>query len=311
MEDARALPAAMSDFDKSAEEERRLRNLNSVARHLVYPAEAPDRAAPQEPSRLRQKLAWLGSLGIFAAFVLGKLKLIIPLLKFAKFGTLLSMLVSVWAYALFWGFPFALGFVLLIFVHEMGHLIVMRQQGIRAGAPMFIPFVGAAIAMKSLPRNAYVEALVGIGGPVLGSVGALLCLFIGWMSGELIWYALANVGFLINLFNLIPISPLDGGRIVGVISRWLWLVGYATGIAVFLATFSPILLLILLLGLFNIKQVIRGPSEDYFKIAPKKRITIGVAYFSLIILLVIAMRTTEVPLQPIQHSAPDARSEAF
>jgi len=301
----------MNEFDRSAEQERRLRNLNSVARHLVDPPEAPARAATQEPSRLRQKLAWLGPLGILAAFVLGKLKLIIPLLKFAKFGTLLSMLVSVWAYALFWGFPFALGFVLLIFVHEMGHLIVMRQQGIRAGAPMFIPFVGAAIAMKSLPRNAYVEALVGIGGPILGSVGALLCLLIGWMSGELIWYALANVGFLINLFNLIPISPLDGGRIVGVISRWLWLVGYAIGIAVFLATFSPILMLILLLGLFNIKQVIRGPSEDYFKIPREKRLTIGIAYFSLIILLVLAMRTTEAPLQPISHSAPETRSEVF
>jgi len=305
----------MSDTGRSADEERRLRNLNAVARHLVDPSEAPTSQAEPVPannhSTLRRKLAWLGPIGIFLAFALGKLKLIIPLLKFAKFGTLLSMLVSVWAYALFWGFPFALGFVLLIYVHEMGHLVVMRQQGIRAGAPIFIPFVGAAIAMKSLPRNAYVEALVGIGGPVLGSIGALACLMVGWVTGELFWYALAKVGFLINLFNLIPISPLDGGRIVGVISRWLWLVGYAVGIAVLIATRWPILFLILLIGLFNIRQVIRGPSEDYFKIATEKRLTIGVAYFSLIILLVVAMWTTEKPLAPMQQTAPDSRSEAF
>ena len=96
------------------------------------------------------------------ALVLGKLKLLLPLLKLAKFSTFLTMLLAVWLYAQIWGFPFAIGFVLLIFVHEMGHALVMMHQGIHAGAPVFIPFVGAVIAMKSMPRNAYIEALVGI-----------------------------------------------------------------------------------------------------------------------------------------------------
>lgn len=211
-----------------------------------------------------------------AALLLGKLKLLIPALKFAKFGSLITVLVTVWVYAQIWGFAFALGFVLLIFVHEMGHAVAMRQQGIRAGAPVFIPFVGAVIAMKEIPRNAYVEAYIALGGPALGTAGAIVCLAVGAVTGSLFWYALASTGFLINLFNMIPISPLDGGRVVGVLSRWIWVVGYVVGIAVFLATQSPILFLILLLGLFTLGRTVRGPRPGMWTAAqPLARIAAG------------------------------------
>jgi len=229
------------------------------------------------------------------------LKFLIPLLKFTKLSTLVSMFVAVWAYALFFGLPFAVGFVLLIFVHELGHGLVMQQQGIRAGAPLFIPFVGAVIAMKSLPRDAYVEALVGIGGPILGSVGALFCLVVAWITGSTLWYALANTGFLINLFNLLPISPLDGGRIVGVISRWLWIAGYAIGIVVFFVTYSPILFLILLLGLFSLRRTISGPRKGYFDVDPAKRMAIGATYFGLVALLALGMWVSSAPLESISR----------
>ena len=207
------------------------------------------------------------------------------------------MLISVGFYMQVFGLPFAIGFVLLIFVHEMGHVVVLKQQGIPAGAPVFIPFVGAAIAMRGIPRNAYVEALVGIGGPILGSLGALVCLLAGWVTGSAFWYALASVGFMINLFNLLPISPLDGGRIAGVISRWLWVVGYIAGGIVFFVTRSPILFLILLLGLFNLKNTIRGPRQDYFAVDKSKRLGIGVLYFGLMIALVIGMWALDGPLE--------------
>jgi Zn-dependent protease len=210
------------------------------------------------------------------------------------------MLLAVWAYAQLWGAAFAAGFVLLIFVHEMGHAVAMRRMGIRAGAPVFIPFVGAVISMKSLPRNAWVEAVVGIGGPVLGSLGALVCLVLGWTFDSLFWYALASTGFLINLFNLIPISPLDGGRIVGVVGRWLWIAGYAVGITVFLVTYSPILFLILLLGLFTLGRTIRGPSKDYFQVEPRKRVIMGAAYFVLLALLTLGMWTADRPLAQLR-----------
>ena len=279
--------------------ERRLRNLQAVARHHASPR-TRETAPPRLSARWKRKLATLGPLGVVAIFVLGKFKLLLPLLKFVKISTLLTMLLAVWAYAMLWGLPFAVGFVLLIFVHEMGHVVVLRHQGIHAGAPVFIPFVGAVIAMKSLPRNAYVEALVGIGGPVLGSLGALACLIVAWIADSLFWYALASTGFLINLFNLIPISPLDGGRIVGVISRWLWAVGYAIGIVVFLATFSPILGLILVLGLFGLGRSIRGPRPDYYEVDRSKRRAMGLAYFSLLILLTLGMRVADAPLRQLR-----------
>ncbi len=286
--------------------ERRLRNLEAVARHRATLHEEPSAAngpTGPKPAAWKRRLAALGPLGLLVLFVLGKLKFLVPLLKVTKLSTLVTMGLAVWVYAQFWGVAFAAGFVLLIFVHELGHALVMRQQGIHAGAPVFIPFVGAVIAMKSLPRNAWVEALVGIGGPVLGSVGALVCLIVGWLGGGLYWYALAWTGFMLNLFNLIPISPLDGGRIVGVISRWIWVAGYAVGIAVFLVTYSPILFLILLLGLFGLGRTVRGPRQGYFQVEPVKRWTMGAAYFGLLALLALGMWAANAPLESLQQEA--------
>ncbi len=286
--------------------ERRLANLRAVAEHHRggrKVADEPRVADTSARSPWRKRLAALGPIGLLLAFVLGKAKLIVTMIKFTKLSTLLSMFVAVWAYALFWGLPFALGFVLLIFVHELGHALVMQQQGIRAGAPVFIPFVGAVIAMKGIPRNAYVEALVGIGGPILGSLGALFCMIVGWVTGSAFWYALAYTGFLLNLFNLLPVSPLDGGRIVGVISRWLWVVGYAVGIAVLIYTRSPILFLVLLLGLFGLGRTIRGPRKDYFEVAPAKRISMGIAYFALLALLALGMQATDRTLTEVRDDA--------
>jgi Zn-dependent protease len=291
-------------------ESRDVRNLRIVARHLARggataPTPAAQAAGTQAAGseagthpRSRPNRGWKrwGPLGVAAGFILGKLKLLLPLIKFAKLGTLVTMLVALWVYAQIWGFAFALGFILLIFVHEMGHALVMRQQGIRTGAPVFIPFVGAVIAMKEMPKNAYVESLVALGGPAVGTAGAFVCLLVGAATGSLFWYALASTGFLINLFNMIPLSPLDGGRIVGVISRWIWVVGYAVGIAVFLVTHSPILFLILLLGLFGLGRTLRGPRPGYYDVAPAARRFISLAYFGLLVIMVLGMWTADRPL---------------
>jgi len=287
--------------------ERRIRNLQAVARHQTRPSAASSSAGalPEgPPPAWKRRLAVLGPIGAVLIFIVTKVELLLPLLKFTKLGTLVTMLVAVWAYALYWGLPFAVGFVLLIFVHEAGHAIAMKRLGLEAGAPVFIPFVGAVIAMKSVPRDAYVEAVVGIGGPLLGSLGALVCLVVAWASGSLFWYSLASTGFLINLFNLIPISPLDGGRIVGVISRWLWVAGYAVGIVVFFATRSPILFLILLLGLFTLGQTVRGPRQRYFDVAPARRLAMGVAYFGLLAALALGMWVADRPLEALRTNLP-------
>lgn len=238
-----------------------------------------------------------GTIGVLLAFVLSKFKWVLMLVKFAKLKTLLTMLIAVWAYGSIWGVPFAIGFVLLIFIHELGHGLVMRQQGIPAGAPVFIPFVGAVIAMKGMPRNAYVEALVGIGGPALGTVAAIICLGIGWATQSQFWYALASTGFLINLFNMLPISPLDGGRIAGVISRWLWPVGFGLGGFLFYKTQSPLLFLILLLGAITFFRMLKQQNADYYNVDVKRRTVIALSYFGLIAIMAMGMWIAEKPLQ--------------
>src|SRR5207302_3761276 len=120
--------------------------------------------------------------------------------------------VSVAAYSLFFGWTFALGIVVLLFVHEMGHVIQLRREGIKASAPTFIPFFGAFIAAKSLGDNAVAEARVGLAGPILGSIGSAACILVWHATGSDIWRALAFTGFFLNLFNLLPVVPLDGRR---------------------------------------------------------------------------------------------------
>src|SRR5207247_8044839 len=159
--------------------------------------------------------AWV-ALGALGALLLKFKALLLSILKFLpillKTGG--SMFLTIGLYVMAWGWWFALGFVLLIFVHECGHLLAAKRVGLKVGAPVFIPFMGAFIALKEAPRNAWIEAQVGIGGPLLGTAGAAMCDGLYLVSGYALFRALAYTGFLLNLFNLAPIGVLDGGRIV-------------------------------------------------------------------------------------------------
>src|SRR4029077_4763430 len=190
------------------------------------------KAPSEETAWSREKKAFgpLAVVGVVIAKFFAKLKFILlPLLKFLpillKSGG--TMLLMVWIYTQIWGWQFALGFVLLLFVHESGHLVVAKKFGLKVGAPVFIPFMGAFIALKEAPRNAWIEACVGIGGPMLGSFGALICNVLGELFQAPLFIALAWFGYFLNLFNLTPVGMLDGGRIVTALSRWLWLPGFA------------------------------------------------------------------------------------
>ena len=274
-----------------------------------YAPRAPLQRPP--PRKSRGLLGRLGSIGILLAVVLGKAKWLVAGAKFLKFKTLITMVASVGAYSLLFGWKFALGFVLLIFVHEMGHALALHRQGIPAGAPVFVPFLGAVIAMKGRPRDAWVEAIVGIGGPILGTVGAAVCLVVGIVTDSMIWYALASTGFLLNLFNMIPISPLDGGRIAGSISRWFWVVGYAIGVPLFFKTGSPILALILLLGLFTIYKLWKAPITGYYDIDPWKRVAMGSAYFLSLAVMVLGMAAADAPLEGVVQTTSLASGPAI
>lgn len=237
-------------------------------------------------------------------------KLIAPLIAFVfivlKFGGLLlklkvvttgaSMLVSVAAYAWIWGLPFAIGFVLLIFVHELGHVLELRRQGVPASAPLFIPFVGALIGMKELPDDAWKEARVALAGPILGSVGAAACWIAGEAMGSDLLVGLAYTGFLLNLFNLIPIVPLDGGRAAGALHPALWFAGLLMILGLLVVAFNPILLIIVVLGGIDLwgRWRSRGEDADYYRLTAGKRAAVAATYLGLVVALGLAMSATYV-----------------
>jgi Zn-dependent protease len=217
-------------------------------------------------------------------------KLLLLLFTGAKFGKLLltggSMLVSVFAYALLFGWRYAVGFVLLLFVHEMGHYIAARQRGLNVGAPTFIPFVGAWVELKDMPHDAETEAYVGLGGPLLGTVGALACYFIARDQDSKLLLAIAYSGFFLNLFNLIPLSPFDGGRITAVLSPRIWLLGVPVLVALFFWRPSPMLILMALLAAPQLLKAIRYKSDSeeaqtYYAASAATRFEYGFYYLAL------------------------------
>src|SRR5438093_6493587 len=123
------------------------------------------------------------------------------------------MVISFGAYLLLGPWWFALGLVVLLFVHEMGHVLEARRQGLPVSVPVFIPFMGALITMKQMPHDAWREARLAIAGPILGSLGALAVYAVGVAEDSQKLKALAFLGFFLNLFNLLPVIPLDGGRV--------------------------------------------------------------------------------------------------
>lgn len=251
----------------------------------------PERRGPREI--LRRIWAPVAAAG---AFLLKFGAIIFKLKVFTVAG---SMIVSVGAYALLGGWWFGLGLVLLIFVHEMGHVLELRHQGVPASAPLFIPFFGAVVGMKKMPENAWKEARVALAGPLLGTVGALVVWAIGHHYNSRFLIAMAFVGFLINLFNLLPVVPLDGGRAVAALHPALWGVGLAGLIALEIFRPNPILPIIILLGGLELWRRWKGRHdpqyEGYYKVPPAQRAAVFVVYVGLAAFLVFAMNATHVP----------------
>jgi Zn-dependent protease len=241
----------------------------------------------------------LAAIGILLVKLGAKLKLLLVALpKIKLFTTSASMLVSIAAYSLIWGWKFAAGFVVLILIHEMGHVLQLRREGIEASAPMFIPFLGAAVAMKKMPDDAAAEARVGLAGPVLGSLGCLIPLALYAATGAEIWKALAFSGFFINLFNLLPMLPLDGGRAMAALSPKMWIAGFLALLAFAIAFPNPIILIIVLLGGFETYRRWKGrgsaEAQAYYRVKPRTRAAIATVYIGLALALVVGMDLTHV-----------------
>lgn len=222
--------------------------------------------------------------------------LIFQALKLAKFSKILipviSIIFSIGAYAMLYGWPYSIGFVGLIFCHEMGHYIAARQKKLSVGLPTFIPFLGAWIELKEQPVNAETEAYVAYAGPLIGTLTSFALYYWGRNNGSGLILALAQAGFIINLFNLIPLHPLDGGRITAVISPRLWFLGVPLLIALWFYQQSPMLIAVALL---TFPQLIKAWNYDpslpeyrnYYDVPNMVRFEYGILYLGLAIILAL------------------------
>ena len=218
-------------------------------------------------------------------------------LPLALAKTIGSMVISIIVYTLMWkeahgltyALKFATGFCLLMLIHELGHVFAMRYFGLSASPPIFIPFLGALINLRQMPRNALEEAVVGIGGPVTGTIGAAITYWIYLRTGSHLMLELARFGFLLNLFNMLPVPPLDGGRITAAVSPFIWIPGLLLAAALIafdyfvLGQFNPILILLLVMAWPRIKRVLidRQHNAPYYQIGWKATWAMGIAYVLL------------------------------
>jgi len=224
------------------------------------------------------------------------MKLILLALAFLKFGKIAAtggtMALSLIIYAQIFGWAYAAGFIALLFAHEMGHYIAARQRGLNVGAPMFIPFVGAYINLKQQPMNVETEAYVAFAGPFVGALAAFAVYFYAREVDSRLWLAVSYAGFFLNFFNLLPVSPLDGGRITAILSPRIWLVGAPLLLALLFYRPSPALILIVIVAIPQLLAAWRYDPRDpqniaYYNATPELRLEYGAMYFGLAAVLAV------------------------
>ena len=229
----------------------------------------------------------------FGKAILLWLKFVLPGLKFAKLGLIFSklfatggtMLLSMWFYALQWGWAFAAGFVISILIHELGHVYFAWRLGIPVTAPIFIPGMGALILHKSAKNSVWDNALIGIGGPLWGGAAGVFMLMGADYFHSPLLQALAYTTFFLNLFNLIPVMPLDGGWITHAVSPKIWFVG---AVVISYLIFSgqirnPLMFVLLIMALPRMIHDLRhGSSEPGADaVTTEQRWKMGIAYIVL------------------------------
>ena len=251
----------------------------------------PPQQRPPAPAPSKNIFQHLWGWIVAGAIALAKFKLLL----FGALKTGLSMFISIWIYAMFFGWKYAAGIVVLIFVHEMGHVIAAKWLGMPVSAPLFIPFIGASIIMKQNPRDAWTEALMAYGGPLAGCIGSWVCWYIA-LQFHLNWVlAVASTSFFINIFNMIPVPPLDGGRICAAISPWFWILGLVPLLGALLlfhgATSIIIILLVGYAAFHRIRQTFFVPPtpamQDYYNTHISNRLSMALMYCGLLAALIL------------------------
>lgn len=212
--------------------------------------------------------------------------------KFGKlFTTGATMLASLVVYSFVWGWRYAAGFLVLLLIHELGHYFAARHRGLKVGAPTFIPFIGAWITMKEQPHDVETEAYVALAGPLVGAVASILTYLLARAQGSDLLLAISYSGLFLNLFNLLPVSPLDGGRITAAISPRVWLLGAPALLAMLIYRPSPVLLIVAIMAAPQVlaawRYDPRSAGDGYYAVPLATKLEYGAAYLTLLCVLAI------------------------
>jgi Zn-dependent protease len=265
----------------------------------VVSAPRPTSEQPKEKHGIAKAIS---AFLIFIGLALLKLKAV-AIILFEKFRLLLvnpfegfgamqygvaagSIVVTIVAYATKFRFGLVVGFVLITLIHEIGHALVIRSKGLRAGFMVFIPFIGGAVTTKGQPRSAYDDAQIGLAGPIAGTAASLIALQVFKWGNNPLYLLIALCGFILNLINLLPIGMLDGGRISAAVTKWMWVFGGAILTYKVIKQPNPLLILVLVLAVFQVyASILREKDGTFYEITTAQRTAIAVAYFSLVIFL--------------------------
>ena len=248
------------------------------------PPESPHHVSPQPRQTNRSTAGWLTGAGaaLIAFLKYGGLLL----LKIPALATVFSAAISLGLYSLAFGPWTAVGLVAMLFVHEMGHVVEIRRQGMHATAPIFVPFLGAAIFQRSHPTTAVKQAQIGIAGPIGGTIGATVAFLLYLSTGQQVLLLTALIGFGLNLFNMIPVWQLDGSWILAPVSKWVYVGGYVLAVLAILWLHSFFLIIIAVLGLSSLVQRFRQADSPYYASVPSRaRWALGSAWLGLVLYL--------------------------
>jgi Zn-dependent protease len=198
-----------------------------------------------------------------------------------------SFVVTIAAYTTQAPLAVVVGFVVVTLIHEVGHAIAIRARGLRTGFMVFIPFIGGAVTLKDQPRTAYEDAIIGLAGPVAGTAASLVFLQVYKWVHDPLYLLIAFLGFALNLFNLLPIGMLDGGRISAAVTKWMWVLGGGAVVYKVISQPNPLVIVIAILAAFQVYASIVREKTDvhYYEISGLQRAAIAVLYFGLVIFL--------------------------
>ena len=293
--------------------------------HEQRPSEPEGDSLPAEPSppvyrgyepTAKKPKGWRSAGGFIAAAALffAKFKGLLLVLLNLKWLVLApklllsfgSLFLSIWLYAVFFGWKFGIVFVLLILVHELGHYLTFRNFGIKANLPFFIPGLGAFVATRGPAPSMTIEAIATLAGPIFGLAASAICYGYAVSTHEPFWYAAAYVGFFLNALNLLPIPPFDGGGIAGIIDPRLWIVGLFAFLAFLMffgvwSSFTIIMIVLVALGAIpRIVGLFRGRVDPRLADVPiANRWAIAAAYFVTIAVAVAGAAVSHVALPAV------------